>query len=75
MAMDPTVLAALMRQKIDALSDRDKADRNKTYEALADAVITHIRAAAQISGAAGVGLIAPSGAVTGSVILPPGSIT
>lgn len=76
MAMSKTVLGALIKSKMDALSDEDKADRSKTAEAIADAVITHIAAAAVINGLA-VGLAAPPGGgpVTGTLVMPPGSIT
>jgi hypothetical protein len=40
-----------------------------------NAMFAHMSSHMQVSGVAGVGLISPSGAVTGSVILPPGSIT
>ena len=73
MAMDKTVLAQLMLDNMAALSDADKADRTKTFEALADAFITHVRTAASISGAC-TGLTCPSGAVAGVASLPPGSI-
>jgi hypothetical protein len=38
------------------------------------ALFAHFSANAVISGTAAVGLVSPSGAVTGNVILPPGSI-
>jgi hypothetical protein len=78
MPMNKTVLGALMVAKVDALSDSDKADKTKTFEALAEAVILHITQAAVISGTC-VGLIAPPGTgggpVTGVASLPAGSIT
>jgi hypothetical protein len=46
MALSATVLAGLMRENMDALSDAEKADRNKTLQALAEAVVQHITEAA-----------------------------
>jgi hypothetical protein len=83
MAMSKTVLGPLMKSKIDALSDEDKADRDKVFEALADAVITHISTTAQIAGII-VTVVSVSGVTTGpgvsgpgagTGIAPPGSIT
>lgn len=74
--MDKAVLGPLMMSKIDALTDEQKKDRSAVFEALADAVITHVSTTAQISGVC-VGLAAPPGGgpVTGTAVLPPGSIT
>lgn len=74
--MSKTALAGAMITAMDKLSDADKADRRKTFEALAEAIIDHIKAHAQINGAAGLGLTSVSGGpVSGTVILLPGSIT
>lgn len=75
MALSASVLATLMRSKMDALTDDQKADRDASYNALASAVVEHIQAAAQIAGVC-VGLTsAPGGGpVTGTATLPPGSI-
>jgi len=79
MAMDATILGELMKANIDALSDDAKKDRSQVFKALADAVITHIQTAAQISGivVASVAGVTPGGGVSGpgTAIAPPGSIT
>jgi len=76
MPMDKTVLGPLLKTKIHALSDEDAANPDKVFEAMADAFIEHVSTAAQISGVC-TGLAAPSGGgpVTGTAVLPPGSIT
>ena len=55
-----------MQSKMDSLSDEDKADRSKTFKALAEAVVEHITGAAIVT-VPSVGLIsATAGApVTG----------
>ena len=75
MPMNADALAELIETKMDALSDEEKADRKKTYKVFAAAVIEHIQAAASISGVAA-GLAAPPGGgpVTGTLVVPPGSI-
>lgn len=66
MAMDPDTLAASMRSKMDALSDADKADRDKTFKALAEAVIEHVQTYASVAVPAA-GLLAPAGTAGGPV--------
>ena len=76
MAMSKTVLGPLLKAAIQSLSPEDSVNGDKIYEAMAGAIIDHIKTAAQISGVC-VGLVAPpgGGAVTGTAVLPPGSIT
>lgn len=85
MPMVPTALSALIETKMDAaiqaagqppLSADARKGRKAMIDAIAAAVIEHIKAAAQINGVAAVGLVSPPGGgpVTGTVILPPGSI-
>lgn len=76
MAMDKTVLGPMLKAAIQSLSPEDSVNGDKVYEAMAGEIIQHIKDAAQISGAC-TGLAAPSGGgpVTGTAVLPPGSIT
>lgn len=79
MALDASALADLMDEKAQALNPLSdpaaRAGRKRMFTAVAESVVEHFKAAAQISGTAGVGLTsATGGAVTGTVILPPGSI-
>lgn len=78
MAMNKTVLGALMKSNIDALSDSSKQDREAVFEALADAVISHIQTTAAITGiiVASVAGVTPGGGVSGpgTAVAPPGSI-
>jgi hypothetical protein len=66
MALSKTVLGALMHSKMDALSNEDKADRAKTFEALADAVIQHLTTAGVVT-VNPAGLLAPPGTAGGPV--------
>ncbi len=74
MAMSPDLLGAAMLSKMDALTDAEKADRSKTFKALAEAVIEHIQNYASVAVPAA-GLIettpggpAPvTGAATGTI--------
>jgi hypothetical protein len=80
MALSATVLADLMDSKAQAATpianEEARAGRKRMFTAVAEAVVEHISAAAQVSGTAAVGLTsATGGPVTGAVILPPGSIT
>lgn len=77
MALSKTVLGPLLKNAIQGLSDEDSRDPDKLFEAMAGAIIDHIHAAASITGVC-VGLVAPPGVaggpVTGTAVLPPGSI-
>ena len=81
MALDKTVLGPLIKASVDAVAD--KTDRDALYEAIADAVIQHIKTAAQISGivvtVTTVSGVTPgpgvSGPGTGTGTAPPGSIS
>jgi hypothetical protein len=74
MAMSKQILGAAMKSKMDELTDEEKADRSKTFEALADAIIDHIKTYASVAVPAA-GLIettpggpAPvTGAATGTI--------
>lgn len=78
MAMDENAMADAILAELggDTTSEQGLA-RKASFAKFCRGLITHIRAAAEINGTAGVGLVAPSGGgpVTGGVILPPGSIT
>lgn len=71
MAMDENLLAQTWATECGITAPTDFMKR------FCAAFLSHIRTNAQITGVAGVGLVAPPGGgpVTGSVILLPGSIT
>lgn len=73
MPLNETVMATMMKANMDALSDEEKADPAKSYEALAKAVIDHLKAAGVITVPA-LGLISatPGAPVTGVAV---GTIT
>jgi hypothetical protein len=63
MPLNADVLAGLMRANMDALSDSEKADRDKTLKALAAAVVAHVTSA---------GLVTVTGTATGALAGGPG---
>ncbi len=75
MAMNKTILGALMKANVDALTVEQIQGRTAIFEALADAVITHLTAAATFAGFIVVGTSATGGPVTGTATGAPGSIT
>lgn len=66
MALSKTVLGPLLKSKIDALSDNDKRDRDMVFEAMADAIITHIVSAGLVTVVvASVTGVTPGGGASG----------
>jgi hypothetical protein len=80
MATNATGLADLMDSKAQAAFPIEnaaaRAGRKAMFTAVAEAMVEHFTTFAQISGVA-VGLVAPPGGgpVTGTLVLPPGSIS
>lgn len=65
MALNTTVLGALMKSKVDAIADVDVGDRQRFFDALAAAVVEHVQAAAAVTVVTTCGSGAGSG--TGTV--------
>lgn len=75
MAMNKTVLGALIKANVDALSPEDVAGRTALFEAIADAVITHIQTAATTVGLVVTAVAPPGGGpVVGTAAGGPGSV-
>lgn len=76
MALSASALADLIEGKFPELAEQAAKDARKAVlTAIAEAVVEHINSAAEINGVVAVGLTsATGGPVTGSAILPPGSV-
>lgn len=78
MAMDKDILGALMKTKVDALSDTEKQTDIKVWSAVADAIISHIKSNAEISSLtqSGISVSPPSSVLTqGTTITAIGKIS
>jgi hypothetical protein len=64
MALSGTVLGALIKSNIDALDDQDKADRDKLFEEMGKAIVSHIQTAGTV--AVNTVTTCPAGAGTGT---------
>jgi len=69
MALSGSVLGALIKSNIDALSDADKQDRDKLFETMGNAIVSHI------TGNAVVNVISVSGVTAGGASSGPGTGT
>ena len=78
MAMDKNILGALIKTKVDALSDTEKQTDIKVWTAVADAIISHIKSNAEISSLTqcGISVSPPSSVLTqGTTITAIGKIS
>ncbi len=74
MAMNGNALGDALLAAVDALSTSDKANRQKVFRALGSTIVSYIQTNASINGVVGVGLSTGTGPVTGTLIVPSGSI-
>jgi hypothetical protein len=55
MAMDKVTLGTLIKTKVRALSAAEAQDPDLLFQALADAIITHLQTSAQVTGSSATG--------------------
>ena len=73
MPMSADLMASEVITAIEKVAD--KKDRNAVFKAMCGAIIAHIQTNASITGpATGLAMTGPGTAVTGTIIVPPGSI-
>lgn len=63
MAMDKTILGTLINTKLSTLSESEKRNSNKVWEAVADAIISHIKENAELASLPVSGITISPGAV------------
>jgi hypothetical protein len=66
MALSGTVLGQLIKGNIDALSDEDKADRDKVFEEMGKAIVSHIQSSGTVATTVSTVTTCPAGAGTGA---------
>jgi len=77
MAMNKTTLGSLINSKLNVLSEEEKRNNTKVWEAIADAIISHIKDEAEISSLTQSGItISPGAVITqGSTVSAKGKIS
>lgn len=71
MAMNGPTLGTELKAALDGLSDSDKGDRDKVFEEMGKAIVSHIQSNAEITTS--VSVTSVSGVTTGGGVSGPGS--